>query len=456
MAAPANVNGGGYMPSQNFSHSRLSGGGYAPAAFGEFPSTLEAVAALPPRLNKVVWNLHHRYGVPLDIALGNVIAVLSFVCQGVSNVRDSKGDPMPLSTIVHVVGAPHSGKSATFLRLMQAVNVAMHDWPHQWDFEDSTPQGIKRVSPLFGLCATEEGDAFFRSALGKDLALQISLRDGYVPVSTRAKHQDGDRTKKAATRFTIVVLIQPDRYDEWLDRNHKKAVGQGFLQRVWMVRSFSKSDKNAIGRYPLSEGALDDWDARVSELLERAKSNGNSGLAGLFALDVATDASYVLHEAQCRMDSLDEQGLFHDASAMAARYHERVSVLAALFHLYEGEGRVINRAMMSSAVVVAAYLAGQWLGIVLPPKPVPQEQQDAQTLLPNIYEELRHRGVGGIRESDIVTLAKNLGWPPQRTKAALAVLYAAGQLKLLPRTINGRRVEMVELPRGSLYLPTPH
>ena len=441
MAVPVNPYGGGGWPPKDYVSS-------------QFPSVLDAVAALPPRLNKVVWNLHHRYGVPLDIAIGNMIGVLSFVCQGVSNVLDSKGDPMPLSTIVHVVGVPVSGKSATLLRLMQPVKEAMDDWLHQWDFENSTPQGITRVSPVFGLCATEEGDAFFGTALGRDFAAQISLRDGYVPVSTRGKPQDGNRTKKAATRFTIVVLVQPDRYDEWLDRNRKKAVGSGFLQRVWMVRSFLKIDKNAIGRYPQSEGALDDWDARVSELLVRAKENGKSGLAGLFALDVATDASYVLHEAQGRMDALDEQGLFHNASATAGRYHERVSVLAALFHLYEGEGRVIKREMMSAATCLAAYLTGQWLGIVLQPKSVPQDQLDAPELLRWVVWELHHRGVYSIRESDIVTQAKNLGWTSQRTRAALLVLYATGELKLLPRTINGRRVEMVELPSTSLYMPS--
>jgi hypothetical protein len=437
MDFPAYRNGGGFTPPQ--------------PPFNLFASVLDAVTALPQRLNKVVWNLHNRYGVPLDIAIGNVLGVLSFVCQGVSNALDSKGDPMPQSAIVHVVGVPFSGKSVSLLRLMESVEKAMADWPHQWEFEDSTPQGIKRVAPVLGLCAHEEGDAFFQTALGRDLALQVSLRDGRIPVVTRAKRQDGDRKKKGVTRFTTIVLIQPDIYDEWLNRNRKKAVGSGFLQRVWMVRSYMKSDKSAIGRYPLSEGGLDDWDQRVSELLEIAKKNGNSGFANLSATEIAGDASYVLNQAQQRIDFLDAQGVFrHEASAVAARYHERVSVLAEMFHRYEGEGHVVNRSTMLAATVVADYLLGQWLSIVFPPPPMCQDELDAGVLLPLLRTELRGRGVAGIRASEVVTLAKNIKWMPQRTKAALMALYATGQLMLVPRTIHGRNVEMVELPANMM------
>jgi hypothetical protein len=433
MFVPVNVYGGGALPPQN-------------PASGLFAGAFDAVSALPPRLGRVVWNLHNRYGVPLDIALGNVLGVLGFVCQGVSNALDSKGDAMPQSAIVHVVGVPFSGKSVSFLRLMEPVEKTMADWPHQWDFEDSTPQGIKRVTPVLGLCAHEEGDAFFQTALGKDLALQISLRDGRVPVVTRAKRQEDDRKKKGVTRFTTIVLVQPDRYDEWLNGNRRKAVGSGFLQRVWMVRSYLKSDKSAIGRYPQSEGGLDDWDERVPELLELAKENGNSGLAHLQAPDVASDAGYVLNQAQQRIDFLDAQGMFRDASAMAARYHERASVLAGMFHLYEGQGQVINGATMSAATVVADYLTGQWLSIVFRPVPPSQVALDAGELLPLVHAALRESNGAGIRESEVVAWAKNLDLAPARTKAALRRLYDGGHFRLRPRTINGRVVDIVEYP----------
>jgi len=433
MFVPVNPYGGGALPPQN-------------PASGLFASALDAVSALPPRLSHVVWNLHNRYGVPLDVALGNVLGVLSFVCQGVSNALDSKGDPMPQSAIVHVVGVPFSGKSVSFLRLMEPVEKTMADWPHQWDFEDSTPQGIKRVAPVLGLCAHEEGDAFFQTSFGKDFALQISLRDGGVPVVTRAKRQEDDRKKKGVTRFTTIVLIQPDRYDEWLNGNRRKAVGSGFLQRVWMVRSYLKSDKSAIGRYPQSEGGLDDWDERVPELLELAKENGSSGLANLHASEVASDASYVLNQAQQRIDFLDAQGVFRDASAMAARYHERASVLAGMFHLYEGEGHVIDCATMAAATVVADYLTGQWLSIVFLPVPPSQAELDAGELLPLVHAALREFNGSGIRESEVVTWAKNLDLAPARTKAALRRLYDAGHFRLKPRTINGRVVDVIEYP----------
>lgn len=446
MSPFAHPYGEGFIPSQNVV-PRQPVYRYQPPAFNQFAGVLDAVEALPPRLKKVVWGLQNRYGVPLEIALGNLLGILSFVSQGVCNVLDSKGDPMPLSTIVHVVGAPSSGKSATFLRLLQPVRTAMLDWPHQWEFDDSTPQGIKRVSPLLGFCGHEEGDAFFKTPFGRDFPLQISLRDGFVPVVTRAKRQDDDRKTKGVTRFTIVVLIQPDRYQEWLEMYRKKGVGSGFLQRVCVVLSHSMSDKSAIGRYPQSEGGLEDWDERVSELLTLGKENGNNGLANLFAMDVAADASYVLTLAQQRIDSMSDRGTFHQAPAVAARYHERVSVLAALFQLYEGNGRVITREMMSAATVVAEYLLGQWLEVVFPPQPMSAAEQRAQRFLEWLYS-LRDKNGKPIlvhRKSDLEVQSPNFGWTKAEMAEAIKLICGHGLAQVIQRTESGRRVINFEL-----------
>ncbi|WP_441459729.1 DUF3987 domain-containing protein [Burkholderia thailandensis] len=446
MSPLAKPYGGGFMPSQNVVPQQpvcL----YQPPAFNRFAGVLDAVEALPPRLKKVVWGLHNHYGVPLEIALGNLLGILSFVSQGVCNVCDSKGDPMPLSVIVHVVGAPASGKSATYIRLMQPVRAAMRDWLYQWEFDDPTPQGIKRESPTLGFCGHEEGDAFFETPFGRDFALQISLRDGFVPVVTRAKRRDDDRQSKGVTRFTILVLHQPDRYEEWLEKYRKKGLGSGFLARVWMVLSHSMSDKSAIGRYPQFEGALEEWDERVTELLKLSKGNGNNGLANLFAMDVAADAGYVLKQAQQRIDSMSAQGVFHQAPAVAARYHERVSVLAALFQLYEGNGRVITREMMSAATVVAEYLLGQWMDIVFPPKLMSDAEQRAQRFLEWLYD-LRDKNGKPIlvhRKSDLEVQAPNFGWTRAEMAEVIKIICGHGLAQVIQRTENGRRVINVEL-----------
>ncbi|HDR9192141.1 TPA: DUF3987 domain-containing protein [Burkholderia vietnamiensis] len=76
----------------------------------------------------------------------------------------------------------------------------------------------------------------------------------------------------------------------------------------------------------------------------------------------------------------------------------------------------------------------------------PQGEQDAGMLLPLAHAELSKRGTNGLREAEIVTSAKNLGWAPARTKSALRRLYYAGHFRLVQRTINGRVVEVIELP----------
>jgi hypothetical protein len=76
----------------------------------------------------------------------------------------------------------------------------------------------------------------------------------------------------------------------------------------------------------------------------------------------------------------------------------------------------------------------------------PQDEQDPGILLPLVHAELRGRGQNGLREAEIVTLAKNMKWMPARTKSALGALYNAGHLCLVPKMINGRVIEMIELP----------
>lgn len=76
----------------------------------------------------------------------------------------------------------------------------------------------------------------------------------------------------------------------------------------------------------------------------------------------------------------------------------------------------------------------------------PQGEQDAGMLLPLVHAELSKRGANGLREAEIVTSAKNMGWAPARTKSALMALYYAGHFRLVQRTINGRVVEVIELP----------
>lgn len=76
----------------------------------------------------------------------------------------------------------------------------------------------------------------------------------------------------------------------------------------------------------------------------------------------------------------------------------------------------------------------------------PQDEQDGGVLYPLVHAYFRERGLNSIPESEIVTLAKNMKWLPTRTKSALRALYNAGHFRVVRKTINGRIVEMIELP----------
>ena len=439
--------GGGFMPSPNgFPLQQQMG--YPPPMPTQFPSVLDAVTALPPRLNKIPWAIYNRRGISLELGIGNLLGMLAFAGQGVANVRDIKGDPMPLSAIVHVRGVSASGKSTAYRSLKTSIDETMADFPHQWEFDDATPQGIKREAPVLAFNGHEDGGTYLlESPMGREFALQNQLRDGSIPAPTRAKADaGGGRKTKAPTRFTTVVNIQPDWHQDWLDKYVKKALSQGYIQRVWMIESPWKIDKSAIGRYPQAEGGLEDWSARVAELLMEGKGNATDGFKTLCTMDVAVEASHVLNQAQDRYDQMAVSGPLVRAPALAARYHEIASVLAALFQLYENGARVVTLDVMRSAIVVADFLVGQWLSIVFPPSPPSQAELDEGELLPLVHVLLRESKGAGVRESEVVTWAKNLGLAPARTKAALRRLYDAGHFRLKPRTINGRVVDMVDYP----------
>lgn len=427
----------------------------------QWPGILEAIAALPPRLNKVAWDLHSQSGVPLEIILGEMLTILVFVCSGLANVRDIKGDPTPISTIAYILAPTLSNKSTGYRRLMRAVLAAMDDWDSEWLLFDITAAGLKKLAPEYALYVPgpEEGGVHFESPISKAYALFISLRDSIMPLSIRADQKKKEGKSKGRTRFTTAVIAQKVYHDEWLEKNRKKALASGMLQRVWIVWTLTQFDKSIIGRYPDAAGGLEGWDARISQLMNESKDGVIAGLENLPIFDASTQAQRIRLQEQDRYEQLAKDGgpLAQDP-AFAGRRHETMTTLAAIFHLFEGEGNTVSGEMMDCAVKVTAFLTGQWWALVYPPEPLPPIPQlilDAEMLDARLRQAARETGEACWAEADIYLLGRSFGWPKDKTDKAMRALYEHDRAMPNRRSRNGRPVDVLELLGSPFFPPAP-
>ncbi|AGH85395.1 DUF3987 domain-containing protein [Ralstonia pseudosolanacearum] len=456
MNAPAYPYGGGAMPSQ---HSPLQSAIYPPGYYP--PQASHAINALTPSLFRVASEQRAIYGSSHEAILVNLFGKISFAASGNRRVRGHGGKPMPLTLHLRFAGPPLSGKSDTHDRFNAPIIEAMNGWKKRWQFANVTPATLQRKicgGSVLSMLSMAEGRGHLSDQVSGHLSRAFQelsdLYDSHVPAFDRA--DDDDEVVVHAPDSAILVVcvnVQNDKHRVWLDKYAEDAIGSGYLYRLMMMETDQIAVEGAGSQQP--EVALLDYDQRIVEMIASARLNLETmSVNRLPVIEVMAEAEHVLRQAQERFVQMASAALSpNEARVFAVRLTANMRRIAGCMHVYEGYDGAMSADTMVRAMTIAECFAAHWLATVFPPKPAPQHQQDAHALLPNVIGELRRRGVGGIRETDIVTLAKNLGWTPQRTKAALGVLYAVGQFQLVPRTINGRRVEMVELPSSSLHLP---
>lgn len=254
-------------------------------------------------------------------------------------------------------------------------------------------------------------------------------------------------------RVSVSFMVQSAVLEAFLERRGKIMRGSGNWARYLVAWPESTQGFRLMSYMEPVWHYLPVFHARTMELVEERERQLKSGRIEVEVLEFDDDARVSYVNLQNHLEPmLRPMQFLNDIKDFASKAAEMTGRLAALFHKFSAQHGKITVDTFNRAWAIVEWHMLEFKRIFSSPVMPPQAELDAGVLLPSLHAELNRRGVDEISESDVVTLAKNLTWEATRTKAALRVLYVAGHFRIVPRTIRGRNIGMIERPK---YRYTP-
>lgn len=151
-------------------------------------------------------------------------------------------------------------------------------------------------------------------------------------------------------RLMFCLMVQPDIFDEYINRNQTTGRGSGFLARFLTVKvdgeyKYKDDDFSHVNR------ALDEFDNRVQELLERAKQRFYDGVTAKQQLILSPQAIAFIGAKRAEMKrKISEGGPWEHIDDIALKSGSNVLRLAAMLHYFEGQsGNEISLSVIECA-----------------------------------------------------------------------------------------------------------
>ncbi|MEN3752104.1 DUF3987 domain-containing protein [Mangrovibacter sp. SLW1] len=294
------------------------------------------VDAFPDIMKDAIVTLHEDTHLPVEMISSTILAAAALTCQGFIDVLSPYGNvPEPCSLYFLTLADSSEGKSTLYHRIMSpfesfademkaeyqekqkdyikhltrwkvkesalksALRKAIRDgdsdeeafFSEQLDAHQDNRSGIHGLKQpgkfnliyedvafralMDGLrdqpsaaVFSSEAITFFKGRLKSHLGLLNKAWGGEVYSYHRA---DEDDTELKA-RLTLMLLVQPGTFDNYLRNNGKEAGDSGFLSRFLFTRTHStQGTREGNLNYDKSNAALNKFHNRVSELLQEQK-----------------------------------------------------------------------------------------------------------------------------------------------------------------------------------------
>ncbi|MCH0769510.1 DUF3987 domain-containing protein [Klebsiella pneumoniae] len=176
---------------------------------------------------------------------------------------------------------------------------------------------------------SEEAITFFKSRAKNDPGIFNLGWDG-APYSYQRDGVDFEIN----LRLMFCLMVQPDIFDEYITRNQTTGRGSGFLARFLTVKVDGEC-KYKDGEFSHMNRALDEFDNRVQELLERAKQRFYDGIADKQQLTLSPQAIAFMGEKRAEMkQKISEGGPWEHIGDIALKSGSNVLRLATIFHCF--------------------------------------------------------------------------------------------------------------------------
>lgn len=166
----------------------------------------------------------------------------------------------------------HGGDSDVEELLLREHQAAEPTKPRAFEmfYEDATPEGIiqgLKEYPYAGVFA-DEAITFFTGHLKNNLGLLNKIWKN-EPLSLSRKKEGSIRLN---AYLTFLLMVQPEIFDEYLEKNGKRAVSSGFLARFLFTNTASTIGQRRINlNQEKSRNALDALFTRFNHFLQKQK-----------------------------------------------------------------------------------------------------------------------------------------------------------------------------------------
>lgn len=151
-------------------------------------------------------------------------------------------------------------------------------------------------------------------------------------------------------RLMFCLMVQPDIFDEYMNRNQTSGRGSGFLARFLTVKVDNEC-KYQDGDFSRMNRALDVFDNRVQELLEQAKQRFYDGITEKQQLTLSPQAIAFMGEKRAEMkQKTSEGGPWEHINDIALKSGSNALRLAAILHcIDEQQGNEISLSVIECA-----------------------------------------------------------------------------------------------------------
>jgi hypothetical protein len=254
-------------------------------------------------------------------------------------------------------------------------------------YGDATPEALKwnlaKGWPSGGVVSSEAGLVFGAHGMGKDsvmrnLATLNQLWDG-MDIATERRTSESFTVRGA--RLTIALQIQEATLRSFFDRSGGLARGTGFMARFLISWPQSTQGMRLFTEAPSSWPALERFNRRITEILEREVTIGEDGALSppLFSLSEEAKKQWVLFHDAIEQE-LATGGELFDVRDVASKTADNAARIATLFQIFEhGIGGAVEASSFEGASRIAAWHlqeARRFFGELV----VPEEQIDAVRL----------------------------------------------------------------------------
>ncbi|HBP4605479.1 TPA: DUF3987 domain-containing protein [Pseudomonas aeruginosa] len=295
-------------------------------------------------------------------------------------------------------------------------------------YDDATSEalmwGMFQDTPVAGLVSTE-GD--LRNRAFNDLSKQNSLWSG-DPITVDRKTAECFELKDA--RLTVSFMTQPTSFERYVRANGEMLRGSGLWARFLVCQPLSTQGCREIDSSTVSWEHRKRFSARIKELLQEnvvmLEGPEHTRQPIGFSPSAADLWVEVFNEIE---GEIKQGGRFEGAGDLASKLADNISRVAALVHIFEGEGDEISLEALRFSIDFCAWCSDEFYRIFMPPK---ESELDAEELLDWLKGHW-DKGFDEVRKNTILQYGPRRLRSKERLDTALAELESTGDVSVFKR-----------------------